>query len=688
MKYFFTLISFITLTFIINAQTTIPPGDVTGTWTIGGSPYEIQGEITIPNLETLTIEPGVMVEFQGHYKLNVQGRLFAIGTENDTIIFTINDTTGFHNPNTPDGGWAGIRFINVFSMIDSSSLIYCKIEYGKALGYWPDNTGGAICVDGFDRLTISNCLINNNMASIIDGSGGGIALWNSNPEINGNTISNNFAQCGGGIICYESSPQIVNSLIVDNYSSQEGGGIVCNEYSNPNILNTIIENNIAEESGGGIVCWNFSSPTLDDVTFTSNSATGWAGGGILSINCNLEIKNCLFTENYAISVGAAIIFAADTSLTGLPYEITINNTSIVSNVSERCVVGIQNWNPYSPLLIDASIDRCDFVENSADNYTGLRIIGSSFSISNCLFKRNTAVQYTAALGFTAGCIGEVWNCIFVSNTASTGGGGWNSGGVTVWTGVKADFMNCTFAYNSAEYGAGLTIGSGGMATITNCIFWGNNTNQIALDTYNNLGGVLDVNYCDIQGGEDSVNVIDPSLSTLNWGDGNISANPMFEDPVNDDYRLKEASLCIGAGIDTIEINGTMYYCPSFCYDGNPRPDPPGSMPDIGACESPLANPVGVENDISLIPNDFYISQNYPNPFNSATAIQYSIPQRSNVTLKVYDILGNEVSTLVNEENEQGVYTVNFDANNLASGLYLYRIQAGTFIATKKMILLK
>ena len=95
---------------------------------------------------------------------------------------------------------------------------------------------------------------------------------------------------------------------------------------------------------------------------------------------------------------------------------------------------------------------------------------------------------------------------------------------------------------------------------------------------------------------------------------------------------------------------------------------------------------GLKN-ITLV-NQFSLNQNYPNPFNSATALQYSIPQRTNVTLKIYDILGNEVASLVNEEKDQGVYTIIFDANNLASGMYLYRIQAGSFIDTKKMILLK
>lgn len=107
---------------------------------------------------------------------------------------------------------------------------------------------------------------------------------------------------------------------------------------------------------------------------------------------------------------------------------------------------------------------------------------------------------------------------------------------------------------------------------------------------------------------------------------------------------------------------------------------------IGLATSPIG-PVSVDDE-TIQPAEFRLEQNFPNPFNSVTAIQYSIPQRSNVALKTYDILGSEITTLVNEEKDQGIYTVNFDANNLASGLYLYRIQAGSFIDTRKMILLK
>ncbi len=95
-----------------------------------------------------------------------------------------------------------------------------------------------------------------------------------------------------------------------------------------------------------------------------------------------------------------------------------------------------------------------------------------------------------------------------------------------------------------------------------------------------------------------------------------------------------------------------------------------------------------DNPNNSAPLQFTLLQNFPNPFNPNTKIQYVIPQRSNVILKVYDILGKEVTTLVNEEKGQGVYTINFDANSLASGLYLYRLNADSFTDIRKMILLK
>jgi hypothetical protein len=88
------------------------------------------------------------------------------------------------------------------------------------------------------------------------------------------------------------------------------------------------------------------------------------------------------------------------------------------------------------------------------------------------------------------------------------------------------------------------------------------------------------------------------------------------------------------------------------------------------------------------PVSYSLKQNYPNPFNPTTKIVYSIPKESKVTLKIFNILGQQVKTLVNQSQSQGTYTVTFDAASLPSGIYIYSIQAGNYNDVKKMILLK
>lgn len=102
----------------------------------------------------------------------------------------------------------------------------------------------------------------------------------------------------------------------------------------------------------------------------------------------------------------------------------------------------------------------------------------------------------------------------------------------------------------------------------------------------------------------------------------------------------------------------------------------------------VGTPVGVEENELSSPIKYTLEQNYPNPFNPSTSIQYSVPGSEFVSLKVYDILGNEVATLVNEQKQAGNYKVNFDAKNLSSGVYFYSIRTGQFNQIRKMILLK
>ena len=96
----------------------------------------------------------------------------------------------------------------------------------------------------------------------------------------------------------------------------------------------------------------------------------------------------------------------------------------------------------------------------------------------------------------------------------------------------------------------------------------------------------------------------------------------------------------------------------------------------------------VESEVSSLPTEYSLSQNYPNPFNPSTKIKYSIPQASHVIMKVFDVLGNEILILVNEEKNTGIYELTWNAEKLPSGIYFYQLKSGSFVETKKMILIK
>ena len=154
-------------------------------------------------------------------------------------------------------------------------------------------------------------------------------------------------------------------------------------------------------------------------------------------------------------------------------------------------------------------------------------------------------------------------------------------------------------------------------------------------------------------------------------------NPLFEDIANGNLSLRAGSPAINAGINLGK---------PFDEDINGRIRPQTGNWDVGAYQTD-----GSTTDISsesAMPNSFILSQNFPNPFNPSTDIRFNLPSSNSVRLTIYDITGRKVKELLNQDLSAGVHTVNFDASNLASGTYIYRIQAGSFVQSKKMILLK
>ncbi len=115
---------------------------------------------------------------------------------------------------------------------------------------------------------------------------------------------------------------------------------------------------------------------------------------------------------------------------------------------------------------------------------------------------------------------------------------------------------------------------------------------------------------------------------------------------------------------------------------------PAHRMQIGFWQLYLQNVLLDVNEDVVLPVEFKLEQNYPNPFNPSTIIKFGIPERSNVQITIYDLLGSEVTTLLNQELDKGWYNLTFNANGFSSGFYIYRMQAGNYISTRKMLMIK
>ena len=234
------------------------------------------------------------------------------------------------------------------------------------------------------------------------------------------------------------------------------------------------------------------------------------------------------------------------------------------------------------------------------------------------------------------------------------------GGVFLWDSSPI-FSNVVISNNEAaggisndpNVGSGIYSGGNSNPVITNTIIWGNLPESDAID------GIATVSYSNIQGG---------------WeGEGNIDTNPLFCNPDSGDYTLAENSPCIDAG------------------DPSSPLDSDGTIADMGAFGVGCSAILAIEEE--FIPMEFALHQNYPNPFNPLTTLRYDLSEQSLVNIIIYDMLGREVKTLVNTTQDAGFKSVLWNATNdygkpVSAGVYLYQIQAGEFVQTNKMVLLK
>jgi hypothetical protein len=499
-------------------------------------------------------------------------------------------------------------------------------------------------------------------------TGGTGTIWGSN------------SRSGGGIACRNSDAKIIHNVIENNHvvsgtPATPGGGISGGPQNDNSWI--IIENNIIRNN-----------------SVTNTALSGEAIGGGISLTQNARIINNIIEFNTAQSTDGAAIGGGAAFICYQLRERYIIGNKIRHNKAlvptGTYIEGGEGGGLFVGDMPKAEIRSNDIQYNEAESNNGLNVPSwgggvvlvnqtnsTIFSQNHISFNKaiNNSPCYGAGLviwNFDISGGPQIINNIIINNTGGTCGGGLFAGGYAFSTPI---LINNTICNNSATEGGSIYIGYDVSDTsrpiIINSILWDNSSSIFV-----NTNSSVDVVYSDVEG--DSVYP----------GEGNIEVYPEFVDTANGDYHLSDISLCIGTGIDSIEIGGIWFYAPLNDVEGNPRPDPTGSMPDIGAYESPLDSPVYVEKYETLIPVGYALQQNYPNPFNPLTRIQYAISSRQFVKLTIYDVLGEEIATLVNEEKPVGRYEVEFDASTLPSGVYFYQLKAGKFIQTKKMILLK
>ena len=386
---------------------------------------------------------------------------------------------------------------------------------------------------------------NGSATTIIDCEDSGSGFFFHNGEghdsvVSGITIINGQALNGGGISCDSASPTISNCVIQENSATSRGGGIYC-YLASPIIDNCTIIDNEARQGGG--ICIFDGSPEIKNCTISGNNDSGIY---IYGRTASPHITNCIISANSEDIGGGGGIDCRYASP-------TISHCTINNNTASVGGGGIY-FDECSGSITNSSIN-----DNSAGASSGggIYIWRGSSVISGCTINGNSTRVNGGGI-----CLSEssavITNCIISNNKA---GDYYRGGGIAIY-GDDANLVNCTITRNKAgtDGGGGLYSSSASLRVV-NGIIWGNSPEEIV---YN--GDSPSIKYSDIQG---------------DWpGEGNINANPEFKDIASGDYQLKDNSPAIGAG--------TLTGAPVTDIDGDPRPNPADSNPDIGAYENSLA----------------------------------------------------------------------------------------------------
>ncbi|MFA6978909.1 MAG: T9SS type A sorting domain-containing protein [Ignavibacteriaceae bacterium] len=697
----------------------------------------LDNDLTMNAGATLTISSGNIFKMASNRDIYIKGGLVANGELNKPIIFTSYrddikgiDSNGDGTSSPVAGDWGGIQFQS--TAISSNCLLNnCKFSYGASTAYGV--TPYAVIFDLRVNPTIVNTTIENCKNNALGLMGGGystdvniksydLALWLDNDlTMNAGatlTISpgnifkmaayRNIYIKGGLVANGESNKSIIFTSYRDDIKGIDSNGDGTSlpqpgDWAGIQFQSTAISTNCILNyckfyygASGGYGDNSFAvifdlrvNPTITNTSIENckNNALGLIGGGY-STDVNIKSYDlALWLDNdLTMNAGATLTISPGNIFKMAAYRnIYIKGGLVVNGESNKSIIftsykddardgdsngdgpslpGSGNWGHIQ--FFDTAIDSSCKINYCNLYYSGNNVIyidGASPLIQNSIIDSSSS------------------HGIYINNQANPDLGGGSSGsiGKNILEGF-ADVPNKYAVYNNS---------TNNIAAKNN--YWGTSTSSsisnALFDYYDNSSKGI-VNYVPFY----PTRELPVELINFQVIASNQSVDLMWQTATevnNNGFEVERNSTASWSKIGFVEGNGTTTTPKKYSFHDENLPDGKYSyrLKQIdfdGRFE--YSHSVVVE--ISDAPKVFALSQNYPNPFNPSTKIKFSIPQTSFVTLKVYDMLGKEIITLINEEKTIGNYEIDFNASNLSSGVYFYKIQASSFIDTKKFILLR
>jgi parallel beta-helix repeat protein/predicted outer membrane repeat protein len=646
--------------------------------------------------DTVLVQPGTYPENLDFHGFNVVlGSWFLITGNSAFVSTTIIDGTQWANVvrflSGEDSGAQVVGFTIQNGAASFGAGVYCHrssptIRNNIISGNSADDWGGGICCR-YCNPTIRNNTITNNWAG---DDGGGIYCIESSPMIRNNTVSGNRAQSGSGIYCHQSNPTIGNNIIGGNTADNDGAGICCYE-SSPTISNNTIRENWATRNGGGIYCAYFSNATISGNTITGNSASGanWGyGGGIYCDYSEPATSDNTINRNWAELLGGGIYCRHCSP--------EISGNAIGDNRANREGGGLY-CDDSSPTISKNTISH-----NSATDRGG--------GIC-CQDNSNPTITHSILWGDSAPGAPEIF----------TGGG---SNPVVTACDVQGGWPGQWNIDEDPEF-VNPDPGNYHLQMTSPCIDRGDPNSPLDPDgTRADIGAfyfrqeppatieLMPYTTCMIlppEGGEINYDAWIYNLSDTNifvdiWAFAFVPGMGGFG-PFHrlDNVRVRPGRRVGRNGLSEAvppgapageygyvgyigEFGGAIIDSSFFTFTklGTPGGEDLGWL---GKGDWFEGEGFAFEHEIVLA-EVLALRQNYPNPFNASTLIEYQLPVPTAVTLEVYNLLGEKVTTLVDGTEEAGYKSLIWDGSGVSSGIYFYKLTAGSFAETRRMMIVR